>query len=147
MTEGFSTPRTPRGSSLCSTLLYAPRLPWKVPAPDNRVVSGAFWCRSGSVVYEETAVLQFFTMANAALKAKTEANAVRFVTPSPWVMFCIRCSPWHHAPAAQALREEAQEARAELEEKRAKLIKVRRTAYWWRMRTSVVWGGVAESGI
>lgn len=43
-------------------------------------MSVAVWCRSGGVVYEETAVLQFFSMANAALKAKTEANAVRFVT-------------------------------------------------------------------
>ncbi|KAK9826465.1 hypothetical protein WJX81_002335 [Elliptochloris bilobata] len=50
MAEGFSTPRTPRGSSLCSMLL------------------------NGSVVYEEEAVLQFFCMANAALRAKTEAN-------------------------------------------------------------------------
>lgn len=55
MAEGFSTPRTPRGSSLCSMLL------------------------SGGVVYEEEAVLHFFCMANEALRAKTEANVVRLL--------------------------------------------------------------------
>ena len=79
-------------------------------------------------MYDESAVLQFFSMANAALKAKTEANAVRFVSPSVWVDPASALRLGTRPPAVQALREEAQEARAELEEKRAKLIKVRCTA-------------------
>lgn len=59
MEEGFSIPRTPRGSSLL------------------RACSGLLSSGSKDVMYDEESVLQFFCMANAALRAKTEANAVR----------------------------------------------------------------------
>lgn len=84
-------------------------------------------------------------MASAALKAKTEANAVRFVSPVSGLGGDLKCAVrlGTRLPAAQALREEAQEARAELEEKRAKLIKVRHTACWRMQTSAVVWGGKA----